>query len=150
MSSTIVSNRCKGCVFWQHYVGGIENPIMRKLHGQMHAPARKPHACQLFLRDTDQVDDDGETIKVSVFPVSQLRDTDEPGPRFGHRIGPNGTCKYHRAKHGPYRKPKPTVHVGVEHVFDHTFADVPIPARIADIKPHEKSLEMVPVSVILD
>lgn len=128
MAVTVAIKRCKGCIFWDHFNGQIDNAVMRKLydpdggHGQ--PPRRARHACQLVLRAAKnadgsfQEDDKGGPVKVPL--RSALREAtkaDWLGPHFGQRTAPNFVCEYHTPKHPPYVKPSPIMGV-VEQVVN--------------------------------
>lgn len=115
MKVTITSKRCKGCIFWQKYAGTEPNAVMRKIKGDV-MPASKSRACLLVLRLMK--DADGEVVHVPVRHTQNVVNGDVPGPRFGERIGPNGTCDHHTAKHSPVvLPPRVQTHVAKEHVF---------------------------------
>lgn len=123
---TIAIRRCKGCVFWDHYNGNIENAVMRKLYSdnQGNAPGRRRHACQLVLRAATnedgsfKTDDDGNPVKVPLLqPLLRATKADEPGDHFGIRTSPHFVCKHHTPKRPPYRKPSPILGI-VEHVVN--------------------------------
>lgn len=148
--STQGSKRCKNCCFWQHFTGTIENKVMRKLHGQQQAPARKSHACQLWLRDTGKVDDNDNPVMEGVFPVQELRDSDVVGPEFGQRTGKWHHCNHFRGKVATRVKPPNEVHIGVEHPFFEGLQNIVIPERAEDIQPLDTSpQETAPITVDL-
>lgn len=137
---TVAIKRCKGCVFWQLYAGQTKNPVMRHITGEV-LPKTKQHACQLVLRTIER---DGEQVQVPVRYMQDVTTSDKIGPRFGERIGPNGSCNWHTAKHPPFvRPPRVQTHVGAEHTFEEGGL---VPA-IHNAMVQEKSAELATVTV---
>lgn len=114
MTVTVAVKRCKGCLFWQTYGGNTSNAAMRKLTGD-HVPENKSHACLLILRD---VVHDGKDVQVPIVNPFDVRKSDKPGPRFGERIGPNGTCQHQTPKRSPFRKLPPAPPHIIEHIVE--------------------------------
>lgn len=126
---TIAIKRCKGCVFWDVWMGSIENKVMRKLYdpegGQI--PGRRRHACQLILRAVKNEDgtfkktDDDDAVLVPVpGGLRNIAAQDTEGPNFGRRTRPDFSCQYHTSKNPPYVKPDSNLG-GAEHVVDPKF-----------------------------
>lgn len=146
---TIAIKRCKGCVFWDVWIGQTENKVMRKLHdpegGQI--PGRRRHACQLVLRalkneDGSFKEENGKPVKVPLpGGLSNIRESDETGPNFGKRTSPNFSCQHHTRKHATYVKPDP--HLGSSaHVVDPKFLK-----QLEPLMPPLPEGELVPVTI---
>lgn len=140
MTVTVAIKRCKGCVFWQQYAGMTKNPVMRQIAGEV-MPKTKQHACQLVLRTVER---DGEQVQVPVrFQIDVVK-TDVVGPRFGERLGPNGSCNWHTAKRPPFvRPPRVQTHVGA----DQTFQEGVLVPAIHHAMMQEKSAELAIITV---
>lgn len=104
-------HRCKNCVFWQPYVGTIENKIMRRIHGTEQPPKTKVNACQLVLRGApgaSKEDTWANPDSKPIYPSLNVQPGDVTGPRFGDRVSPNYTCLHCKLKRRPYVTPGPT------------------------------------------